>query len=304
MIYLNRIHISNFRKWFFLALFFITGSKLCVAQQADSITPALKISSFGFNLGAVILTEQPGVEANVWLREFNSMAPNNPNLNKNIDTSGHKMSYGQTGFHFNCFINFKSPKAKSNFAKRSEHRLGLYYTGIPKYQLGFYKSDSLSVDTFYSNSSGYFNIDSVPKGHGYYYSLKGRSIGAEFSEIVYPLKWRILKPYTGLNIGLGVLFRQLTVAYNPEGEAYWMNRHGGGMIPENDINIQTTKLKPDFMGYTSIPLGLSLNRKIKPTIISAFIEARLGVSYIKYATTNYQFTPAVYIQAGIKLIRN
>jgi hypothetical protein len=275
-----------------------------MAQRADSLGSGVRISSFGFSLGAVILIDAPTKQTDVWLKDFNSIVPNNPNLNKDRDTSGQNFSFGQAGFNVNCFLNLKSNKAKTNFAKRSEHRIGLYYTVKPKYQLGFFKADSVSADTFFSNTTGYFKIDSAVTGYGYYYSLKGKTIGIDFSEIIYPFKWRILRPYTGINIGTGISLNTLTVAYNPEGEAYWRHRHGRGLIVEDNIPKETTRLKPSFAGYASIPLGLSLNKKTKPTFISVFIETRFGVKYEKYTTTNFLFTPIAYVQAGIKLVRN
>lgn len=99
-------------------------------------------------------------------------------------------------------------------------------------------------------------------------------------------------------------FSSLTVSYNPTGEAYWRNRHSGNLVVKNDIKKETTRLKPSFMGYATIPLGLTLNKKTKPTFISAFFEGRFGVKYEKYTTTNFLFTPIYYLQAGLKLIRN
>ncbi|MES2763213.1 MAG: hypothetical protein V4677_13455, partial [Bacteroidota bacterium] len=142
MRYLNQIQISYWKKVVYLAIFLAFTSSLCVAQRSDSLNRGVRISSFGFSLGAVILTEEITKQTDVWIKDFNSIAPNNPYLNKDLDTNGQDFSRGQAGFNINCFLNLKSNKAKSNFAKRTEHRIGLYYTVKPKYQLGLFKADS------------------------------------------------------------------------------------------------------------------------------------------------------------------
>lgn len=189
MCYLNQIQKSDWKKLVCLTLLIAVNSSICVAQKSDSLNYGVRISSFGFSLGAVILTEPQIKKPDMWLIELNDIAPKNPNLNKDLDTSGNQMRLGQVGFNFNCFINLKANKAKSNFAKKTEHRIGLYYTSKPICQLGFFKADSISRDTFFSNTTGYFKIDSnIAAGHGHYYSLKGHTIGIDFSEIIYPFK--------------------------------------------------------------------------------------------------------------------
>jgi hypothetical protein len=303
MPYLNPIQINDPKKVICLALLFVFTTRFCLAQRADSLCSGLRISSVGFSLGTAITQTGP-TESTLWLKEFNSMAPTNPNLNANMDTSGHKLNLRQVGFSINFFLNLKSNKAKSNFAKRSEHRFGIHYTANPNFQLGFFKADSISADTFFSNTTGYFNVDSTTTGHGYFYSLKGKSVGIDFSEIIYPFKSNILRPYTGMSVGAGILFSSLLVAYNAQGEAFWKYRHNVGYSVEESAKKETTRLKPSFSGYAAVPFGVSLNKKTKPTLISLFVETRVGVKYEKYTSRAFMFYPICYIQAGLKLLRN
>ena len=286
MLYLNRIQISARIKTVYLAFLMTLGSVLCMAQQ-DSLpdsyvkTKRLRLS-VGFNLGAVSNVKKnttPEDYTSYWLSNFRAIAPNSKYVHDDFSNCDTMTRSSNANFNANIFVSRPVKTVKC---------------------FDIELKGNLMVNTKARESLSFISKDTLSWAH-YNFEFKGSNIGIEISPMFYFNKLKTLYPYIGISAGIACSYNnRLITKYNPNGRltdrGEWM------MVPLNkNTSVETTRLKSTTSYYFSVPFGLSLKRKTKPTYISPFIDFRYGIKLEKYPTAHYRVVHAIYWQIGFKV---